>query len=102
MQMLLTGDLIDAATAERFGLINQHVPHDQLETHTFELAKKIASKSALTLAIGKEAFYKQSELNLKDAYEYTRKVMVDNLQTHDAQEGINAFIDKRIPVWCAK
>ena len=102
LQMLLTGDLIDAQTALRFGLVNELVPAEQLEAATRNLATKIASKSALTLAIGKEAFYRQAELPLADAYAYTRDVMVANLEAQDAQEGINAFIDKRPPVWCGQ
>jgi enoyl-CoA hydratase/carnithine racemase len=99
MQMLLTGDLIDAATALRIGLINELVPEAQLEEKTLELARKIAAKSPLTLAIGKEAYYRQAELPLSAAYSYTREVMVRNIETQDAQEGIAAFIDKRIPTW---
>jgi enoyl-CoA hydratase/carnithine racemase len=102
LQMLLTGDLIDAQTAQRFGLVNELVPAEQLEAATRELASKIASKSRLTVAIGKEAFYRQAELPLADAYAYTRDVMVANLEAQDAQEGINAFIDKRPPVWCGQ
>lgn len=102
LQMLLTGDLLDAQTALRFGLVNELVPAEQLEAATRELALKIASKSRLTVAIGKEAFYRQAELSLAEAYAYTRKVMVANLEAEDAQEGINAFIDKRQPVWCGR
>lgn len=100
LQMLLTGDLIDAPTALRFGLVNELVPAAELEKRTLELARKIAAKSALTVAIGKEAFYRQAELPLAEAYAYTKDVMVANLEARDAQEGINAFIDKREPVWC--
>lgn len=99
LQMLLTGNLIDAPTALRFGLINELVPAAELAARTSTLARQIASKSPLTLAIGKEAFYRQLELGLSDAYGYTREVMVQNLQAQDAQEGIGAFIDKRAPVW---
>ncbi len=102
LQMLLTGDLIDAPTAQRFGLVNELVPAAELDSHTLALAQKIASKSALTLAIGKEAFYRQAELPLAEAYAYTKDVMVANLEARDAQEGINAFIDKREPVWCGR
>lgn len=102
MQMLLTGDLIDAATALRIGLINETVPPTQLADRTFALARQLAGKSSLTLAIGKEAFYRQAELPLADAYAYTREVMVKNLEAQDAQEGIGAFLDKRPPVWCGK
>ena len=100
MQMLLTGDLIDASTALRFGLINEAVAAADLAAHTLALARKLASKSPLTLAIGKEAFYRQAELSLSDAYTYSAQVMVENLQSHDAQEGIGAFLEKRDPVWC--
>ena len=102
LQLLLTGDLIDAPTALRIGLVNELVPAAELETHTLALARKIASKSALTVAIGKEAFYRQAELSLAEAYAYTKEVMVANLEARDAQEGINAFIDKREPVWCGR
>jgi len=73
-----------------------------LEERTFSLAKQIASKSPLTLAIGKEAFYRQLEMPLSEAYNYARDVMVGNLNTLDAKEGIDAFIDKRIPTWCGQ
>ena len=102
LQLLLTGDLIDAPTALRIGLVNELVPAAELENHTLALARKIASKSALTVAIGKEAFYRQAELSLAEAYAYTKEVMVANLEARDAQEGINAFIDKREPVWCGR
>ena len=102
MQMLLTGDLIDAQNAYRMGLVNEVVDAEQLETKTMELARKIASKSPLTVAIGKEAYYRQAELPLSEAYHYTKEVMVQNLEARDAQEGISAFIEKRHPVWCGK
>jgi enoyl-CoA hydratase/carnithine racemase len=99
MHMLLSGDLIDAPTALRFGLVNEIVPADALEARTLEFAAKLASKSPLTLAIGKKAFYRQSELPLGEAYAYTREVMAENLRAQDAREGIAAFLDKRAPVW---
>jgi enoyl-CoA hydratase/carnithine racemase len=102
MQMLLTGDLIDAPTALRFGLVNELVPAAALVSRTIALARQIAAKSPLTLAIGKEAFYRQAELPLDQAYAYTRDVMVRNLEARDAREGIDAFIDKRSPVWCGR
>lgn len=102
LQMLLSGDLIDAPTALRFGLVNELVPTGELEAKTLELARKIASKSALTVRTGKAAYYRQAELPLAEAYAYAREVMVTNLEAHDAQEGINAFIDKREPVWCGR
>jgi enoyl-CoA hydratase/carnithine racemase len=100
MQLLLTGDLIDAPMALRIGLVNEIVPENELDSAVEALASKIASKSRHTLAVGKAAFYRQAELPLAEAYAYTQSVMVDNLQARDAQEGIAAFIDKRPPVWC--
>jgi enoyl-CoA hydratase/carnithine racemase len=102
MQMLLSGDLIDAPTALRFGLVNELAPADKLEEVTAAYARKLASKSPLTLAIGKEAFYRQAELPLDEAYGYTRRVMADNLKAEDAREGIGAFLEKRPPVWCGR
>lgn len=100
LQMLLTGDLIDAPTALRFGLINEHVSGEQLDVAVEALAVKIASKSRHTLAVGKAAYYRQAELPLDEAYAYAKGVMVHNLQARDAREGIDAFIDKRHPTWC--
>jgi len=102
MEMLLTGDMIDAATAEQYGLINRAVPPADLESAISELAQKIAAKSPLVLQIGKEAFYKQLEIGLDEAYEYTGAVMVKNMLADDATEGIEAFIEKRHPVWKGK
>jgi enoyl-CoA hydratase/carnithine racemase len=99
MQMLLSGDLIDAATALRFGLVNELAPLAELEQRTIAYARKLAAKSPLTLAIGKEAFYRQAELPLNEAYAYTGAVMATNLQAQDAQEGIDAFLTKRQPLW---
>lgn len=102
MQMLLSGDMIDAATALRFGLVNEVVAPSSLVERTGVLARQLAAKSPLTLAIGKEAFYRQLELPLSQAYDYTRDVMVRNLEARDAQEGIGAFLEKRSPVWCGR
>ena len=99
MRMLLTGELIDADTALRFGLINEVAPAAELGERTAALAASIAAKSPLTLAIGKEAFYRQAELSLSEAYAYAAQVMVANLAKRDAQEGIEAFIAKRAAVW---
>jgi enoyl-CoA hydratase/carnithine racemase len=99
MQMLLSGDLIDASTALRFGLVNELAPAAELEARASAWARKLASKSPLTLAIGKKAFYRQAELPLAEAYVYAREVMVENLKAQDAREGIAAFLDKRAPVW---
>ncbi|PSL13181.1 enoyl-CoA hydratase/carnithine racemase [Marinobacterium halophilum] len=99
MELLLTGDLINAQRACDMGLINQQVPAAELEQAVATLAAKIASKSRHTLQIGKQAFYRQRELPLAEAYAVCSEVMVDNMQTPDAQEGIDAFIGKRTPHW---
>lgn len=99
MEMLLTGDMVSAETACDIGLINRAVPADELDQTVADLANKIASKSPLTLAIGKEAFYRQLELGLEDAYAYASEVMTRNMLAKDAAEGIDAFIEKRHPVW---
>ena len=99
MKMLLTGDMIDAKEAKRLSLINDYVPKEQLTESVNDLAKKIASKSLMTVKIGKEAFYKQSELSLSDAYEYTSKIMTENTLKEDAKEGISSFLEKRKPTW---
>ena len=102
IEMLLLGDKIDSKTAVEHGLINRRVPSKLLNEAVSEVANKIASKSPLTLKIGKEAFYKQLEMPLSEAYEYTSKVMIKNMQARDAEEGISAFIEKRLPVWTGK
>ena len=99
MEMLLTGDMISAARAEQIGLVNQVVNAAELHSAAMNLASKIAQKSSLTLSIGKRAFYLQREMTLADAYSYAADVMVENMLTQDAEEGIGAFIDKRAPVW---
>ena len=99
MAMLLTGDMISADKAKEIGLINDIYSTDDVTNQTMKLAQKIATKSSLTLATGKKAFYAQAEMNLSNAYEYTSKVMTDNLMRDDAKEGINAFIEKRDPDW---
>jgi enoyl-CoA hydratase/carnithine racemase len=99
MEMLLTGDLIDAAAAKQLGLVNRVVPHAELGAATTALARQIAAKSALTVAIGKEAFYRQAELGLAEAYRYAGEVMTRNMLAHDAAEGIDAFLEKRPPRW---
>lgn len=99
LEMLLTGEPIDAETAARLGLVNRVVPAGTERDAAIALAQKIASKSAKTIKIGKEAFYRQAEMNLADAYRYAAEVMVENMLTHDAREGIEAFIDKRAPLW---
>ncbi len=99
MNMLLTGDMISANEAKRISLINDCVPEDQLTKLVMDLAEKISKKSQAVLKIGKEAFYKQLQLNIEDAYEYTSIVMTKNMMIDDASEGINAFLDKRNPKW---
>lgn len=99
MEMLLLGELIDAETALRFGLVNRAVPVGKAVETAVALGQSIASKSALTLRIGKEAFYRQREMTLEAAYSYAASVMVMNLLARDAEEGIEAFIEKRKPRW---
>jgi enoyl-CoA hydratase/carnithine racemase len=99
MEMLLTGELVDAATARGLGLVNRVVPRAELEMATMALARQIAAESALTLAIGKEAFYRQAELDLGAAYRYAAEVMIRNMLARDATEGIDAFLEKRPPTW---
>lgn len=99
MEMLLTGDAVAADRARELGLVNRVVPTARLAEETMALARQIAGKSPLTLAIGKEAFYEQAEMGLQGAYEYASEVMVRNMLARDAEEGIDAFIEKRPPVW---
>ena len=99
MEMLLTGEAIDAQTAVAYGLINRVVADDQLEAKTNQLAAQIASKSPLTIAIGKRAFYGQIDLELNDAYKVAAEAMIRNMLAHDAEEGIDAFLQKRKPHW---
>ena len=99
MEMLLTGDMISAERAAAMGLLNAVIVSAELGNHVTNVAKKIASKSAVTLATGKAAFYTQRELSVADAYDYAARVMVENMLNRDAAEGINAFIEKRDPKW---
>ena len=99
MEMLLTGDPIDAHRAHEIGLVNRVVPDGELDAAVLALARQIAGKSPLTLAIGKEAFYRQAELDLASAYAMTAEVMSRNMMAHDAEEGIDAFLEKRPAVW---
>ena len=102
MEMLLMGNFINANKALDFGLINNVVEDKKLKDETLKIAKNIATKSTATVAIGKEAFYKQLEMSLEDAYAYTSKVMSSNMLEKDAQEGISAFIENRDPIWSDK
>ena len=99
MEMLLTGEMIPAARAQELGLVNRVVQAAELPAATQALAREIASKSPLTLAIGKEAFYRQAEMDLAAAYAYASEVMTRNMLAHDAEEGIDAFLQKRPPRW---
>ena len=99
MEMLLTGDVFGAEDALRFGLVNRVVPAAQLTDAVTTLAAKIASKSMVTVRTGKQAFYRQRDLPLAEAYAYTARVMTENLLMRDAEEGIAAFIAKREPHW---
>ena len=99
MKMLLTGEPIKADYAKELGLINDCFPKSKLNNEILKVATKIASKSNLTIKIGKQAFYKQLEMPLSKAYTYTSKMMTLNMMAIDAQEGISAFLQKRKPVW---
>jgi enoyl-CoA hydratase/carnithine racemase len=99
MHMLLTGDHVSAQRAYELGLVNSVVPAGSERDAAIDLANRIAVKSAYTLKIGKEAFYRQAEMNLADAYTYAAQVMAENMMARDAQEGIGAFIEKRDPKW---
>jgi enoyl-CoA hydratase/carnithine racemase len=99
MEMLLTGQMIDAKTAQSAGLVNRVCAADALNTEIQQLCDTIVSKSPLTLKIGKEAFYRQLDMPLEDAYGYASDVMVQNMLARDAEEGIDAFLEKRAPEW---
>ena len=99
MKMLLTGEPVKAKYAKEIGLINDYFPKSKLNNEVFKIAKKISSKSNLTIKIGKQAFYKQLEMPLKKAYAYTSKMMTINMMAIDAREGISAFLEKRAPNW---
>jgi enoyl-CoA hydratase/carnithine racemase len=99
MKMLLTGESIKANYAKYIGLINNYFPKSKLNNEVLKVARNIASKSNLTIKIGKKAFYKQLEMPLKDAYKFTSKMMTLNMMAQDAKEGISAFLEKRKPKW---
>lgn len=102
MEMLLTGKLVDATTAAAWGLVNRVVPADQLESETRRLACQIAQASGFTVALGKQAYYTQIDLDQPKAYAYAKEIMSMNSLAHDAQEGISAFLDKRVACWTGK
>jgi enoyl-CoA hydratase/carnithine racemase len=99
MEMLLSGDMISAEEAKRFGLVNKVVAPGSEREQALKLARQIASKSAAVVKLGKQAFYAQIEMNLADAYRHASEVMVENMLMHDAAEGVGAFLDKRAPKW---
>jgi enoyl-CoA hydratase/carnithine racemase len=99
MEMLLLGELLPAREAAEYGLVNRVVPASRLMDEAMALADRIASKPPATLAIGKEAFYRQIEMDLADAYDYAAGVMVRNMMHAESEEGIGAFLEKRAPVW---
>ncbi len=99
MEMLLTGEMTSAEDAMRIGLVNHVVAAGEERAEALKLAEKIAAKSTLTVKIGKEAFYRQAEMPLSDAYNFASEVMVENMLARDAEEGITAFIEKRAPKW---
>ncbi len=102
LEMLLTGNIIDANTAERYGLVNKVVPKDQLEEETMKLAKDLASKSPVALQMGKRSFYAMWDMNFSDSLEYMGEVFARLCSTEDAQEGVKAFLEKRKPEWKEK
>jgi enoyl-CoA hydratase/carnithine racemase len=99
MEMLLLGEMVDAKTAHRFGLVNRVTKAGSALSEAETLAQVIAGKSALTVKTGKQAFYQQGDMKLNEAYDYAARVMVDNMLARDAEEGIGAFLEKRNPQW---
>jgi enoyl-CoA hydratase/carnithine racemase len=99
MEMLLTGEMIDAATAREFGLVNRVVPRDYLDQVVAKYASAIASKSPVAIARGKRAFYEQADMRLSEAYDFANAVMVEGFMTRDSDEGLDAFLEKREPEW---
>jgi enoyl-CoA hydratase/carnithine racemase len=99
MEMLLTGEMVSAAHAREIGLVNRVIARDALESETMQLAQRLAAKPRATVKIGKEAFYRQLEMGLADAYDYASRVMTENMLHAEANEGICAFVEKREPQW---
>jgi enoyl-CoA hydratase/carnithine racemase len=99
MEMLLTGDMVEAERAAAIGLVNRVVPPGEERKAALALAHQVASKSSYTLKVGKEAFYRQLDMGLAEAYAYASEVMTENMMARDAEEGICAFIEKRKPTW---
>jgi enoyl-CoA hydratase/carnithine racemase len=102
LEMLLTGDMIDARTAEQWGLVNKVVPMDQLDEATMSLANKLAEKSPLALQMGKQAFYHMADMEFGKALAYSNEMFAALCVTEDAKEGVEAFLKKRKPVWKMK
>ncbi len=101
MEMLLTGDMVDAPRAAVLGLVNHAVPEAALDEAVWALARRVASRSSAAIGLGKPAFYQQAEMPLAGAYAYTSAVMVRNMEEHDAEEGIDAFLQRRAPLWAS-
>ena len=99
MEMLLTGDMIPAEDAWRMGLVNRVVAPGTTREEALQVARRIAAKSAAVVKLGKEAFYRQIDMSIADAYAYASEVMVQNMMARDAGEGISAFLEKRAPKW---
>jgi enoyl-CoA hydratase/carnithine racemase len=102
MEMLLTGELVDGRTAAEWGLVNRAVPASELQAETRKLAQRIAGASSLTVALGKQAYYTQIDLDQPKAYAYAKEIMTMNSLAADAQEGIAAFLEKRAACWSGK
>jgi len=99
LELLLTGDLIDAKEAERIGLVNRVVPHDQLEKTVMDLARKLSEKSSAVMRLGKDSFYTMLGMDFDKAVSYLREILVLIVNTEDCKEGLAAFVEKRKPVW---
>jgi enoyl-CoA hydratase/carnithine racemase len=102
LQMLLTGEMVDAATAADWGLVNLVAPAGELQAETRRLAARIADASTFTVSLGKQAYYTQIDLDQPKAYAYAKEVMSMNSLAADAQEGISAFLEKRAPCWTGR